>query len=331
MTVPAAPTTFAAVLRAELTRRCARNERYSLRAFARALGTDHATLSQLLRGKRQMTADTVAQLGEKLGLSGEAIAAFVNDARAAQESASSPSVALDAARILQDPLAHPLLGLVGTEEFRSDSRFLAQMLDVTPDEVNLTVQLLVRFGMLQLTSDRWRDVTGAGQLDPEAFERAVWEHAARRLGAPPDGPARSGAEPGASGSTPPGKSSPSGPSPVREFQILARDPTAQGRFYSELFGWHIDDANALGYRRIDTGLEGMKGGIWPAPPEGHPMVQLFVQVADAHATVSRAQSHGGRVLMSPQGLPEGDTLAILLDPEGLPFGLFQRAAPAARR
>jgi uncharacterized protein len=327
MTAPAAPTTFAAVLRAELTRRCARNERYSLRAFARALGTDHATLSQLLRGKRQMTAETVAQLGEKLGLSGEAIDAFAHDARAAQGAASSPSVALDAARIVQDPLAHALLGLVGTEEFRSDSRFLAQMLDVTPDEVNLTVQLLVRFGMLQLTSDRWRDVTGAGQLDPEAFERAVWEHAARRLGATGlDGPASSGRA-SAAGSTSSGGTAPAGPSPVREFQILAKNPAAEARFYAELFGWGIDDANALGYRRIDTGPKGMKGGIWPAPPEGHAMVQLFVQVGDANAAVTRARSHGARVLMPPQGLPEGDTLAILLDPEGLPFGLIQPARP----
>jgi predicted enzyme related to lactoylglutathione lyase/plasmid maintenance system antidote protein VapI len=322
MTAPAAPTTFAAVLRAELTRRCARNDRYSLRAFARALGTDHATLSQLLRGKRQMTAENVTQLGQKLGLTPEAIDAFVRDARAAQSAPSSPSVALDAARIVQDPLAHALLGLVSTEDFRSDTRFLAQMLDSTPDEVNLTVQLLVRFGMLQLTSDQgWRDVTGAGQLDPEAFERAVWEHAARRLGAPAS--ASPGAGPSGVSTERPSRS---GPSPVREFQILARNPAAEARFYGELFGWQVDDANALGYRRIDTGPEGMKGGIWPAPPEATPLVQLFVQVEDARAVASGAQTLGARVLMPPQGLPEGDTLAILLDPEGLPFGLLQPAA-----
>jgi uncharacterized protein len=121
------------------------------------------------------------------------------------------------------------------------------------------------------------------------------------------------------------------PCPVREFQILARNPAAEGRFYAELFGWRIDEANALGYRRIDTGPEGMKGGIWPAPPEGHSLVQLFVQVTDAQAVASRAQSLGARVIMPPQGLPEGETLAILLDPEGLPFGLLQPAGVAAHR
>jgi plasmid maintenance system antidote protein VapI len=63
-----APTTFAAVLRAELTRRCARNPSDSLRAFARALEADHATLSQILRGRRALTRDTILQLGERLGL-----------------------------------------------------------------------------------------------------------------------------------------------------------------------------------------------------------------------------------------------------------------------
>ncbi len=63
-----APSTFAAVLRAELTRRCARNPSYSLRAFARALDVDHATLSQLLRGRRSLTREVIEQLGERLRL-----------------------------------------------------------------------------------------------------------------------------------------------------------------------------------------------------------------------------------------------------------------------
>ena len=40
-------------LQAELAQRCGRNARYSLRAFANFLETDHASLSQLLRGTRR--------------------------------------------------------------------------------------------------------------------------------------------------------------------------------------------------------------------------------------------------------------------------------------
>src|SRR3954447_4692041 len=42
-------------LRRELGRRQDRNSRYSLRAFARDLACDHATLSQWLRGARPMS------------------------------------------------------------------------------------------------------------------------------------------------------------------------------------------------------------------------------------------------------------------------------------
>ncbi|HZX40582.1 MAG TPA: hypothetical protein VFE93_02010, partial [Myxococcaceae bacterium] len=33
--------------------------------------------------------------------------------------------------------------------------------------------------------------------------------------------------------------------PVRQFQILARDPEATATFYQRLFGWRIHQANAL--------------------------------------------------------------------------------------
>jgi len=52
---PTEATSFRLRLQAELARRCAGNPRYSLRAFARRLGVDHSTLSQLLRGRRALT------------------------------------------------------------------------------------------------------------------------------------------------------------------------------------------------------------------------------------------------------------------------------------
>src|SRR5947209_9956192 len=62
------PSSFRALLRVELARRCAKNPRYSLRAFARSLEIDHATLSQLLRGRRQVTRAAILRLGRRLGL-----------------------------------------------------------------------------------------------------------------------------------------------------------------------------------------------------------------------------------------------------------------------
>src|SRR3954469_19873135 len=65
-----APTTesFRERLQRELAARCSRNPRYSLRGFANFLGIDHATLSQILRGKPAVTPAPGRKLGARIGL-----------------------------------------------------------------------------------------------------------------------------------------------------------------------------------------------------------------------------------------------------------------------
>ena len=114
--------------------------------------------------------------------------------------------------------------------------------------------------------------------------------------------------------------------PVVQFQIVAKDPDAVARFYSAMFGWRIRTDNALGYRMIETGSDrGIGGGVWPSPPEGHNLVQLFIEVADIDASIEKALAHGGKVIVPKSVLPDGDALAIVLDPAGLSFGLYTPA------
>ena len=56
------------VLQSEFDRRRAVNTHYSLRGFARSIGVDHASLSQILRGRRRLTARSVHALGRRLHL-----------------------------------------------------------------------------------------------------------------------------------------------------------------------------------------------------------------------------------------------------------------------
>jgi predicted enzyme related to lactoylglutathione lyase len=114
--------------------------------------------------------------------------------------------------------------------------------------------------------------------------------------------------------------------PVVSWQILSRNPEATAEFYASLFGWRIDADNALAYRAVDTCSEsGVGGGIWPAPPEAHNFVQLFAEVEDVAATVKEATARGARVVVPPQKLPDGDEMAILLDPQGMSFGVMRSA------
>jgi predicted enzyme related to lactoylglutathione lyase len=110
------------------------------------------------------------------------------------------------------------------------------------------------------------------------------------------------------------------------WQILAKEPDKAAEFYKKLFAWDIDTNNALNYRMVDTGSErGINGGIWPAPPQGHSMVSLYVEVDDVDAYLARATKLGGTVIIPAQKLPDGDEMAVMLDLEGIPFGLFKPA------
>ena len=66
--------------------------------------------------------------------------------------------------------------------------------------------------------------------------------------------------------------------PILEWQMVTTHPDQLARFYGDLFGWTIQTNNALGYRQVDTGESSLHGGLWPAPPNAHSFVQLFVGV-----------------------------------------------------
>jgi predicted enzyme related to lactoylglutathione lyase len=112
--------------------------------------------------------------------------------------------------------------------------------------------------------------------------------------------------------------------PVMQWQILAKNPDQLSNFYGQLFGWTAKSDNALGYRTIDTGAgRGINGGMWPAPPEGRAMVTLYIEVDDVPEYVKKATGLGASIIMPHQKLPDGDEMAVILDPEGIPIGLFR--------
>lgn len=115
--------------------------------------------------------------------------------------------------------------------------------------------------------------------------------------------------------------------PVTHWQILTKDPQKLEEFYSALFGWRISGDNPLGYKMVDTASEdGINGGLWPiSPNEGHSMVQLFIQVEDVETHVKKAESLGAKVVIPLQKLPGGDEMAVLTDPDGIPFAMFRGA------
>jgi uncharacterized protein (TIGR02147 family) len=184
-TVPSstAPGTFRLHLQAELGRRCAGNPQYSLRAFAKHLAIDHATLSQLLRCKRRFTPATIEKLGRRLGLDPHAIAGYIaweQQAGRLHESVATleevQQLAHDTANLISDWYHFSILELVGLPQFRPDTRWIARVLGITPDEVNIALTRLMRLGLLEMRRhDRWIAKSSQAAANMNDFTRATVE------------------------------------------------------------------------------------------------------------------------------------------------------------
>ncbi|HWA28138.1 MAG TPA: VOC family protein [Lacunisphaera sp.] len=114
------------------------------------------------------------------------------------------------------------------------------------------------------------------------------------------------------------------PNPVIRWQIVSPEPNKASRFYEKLFAWKLSTANGLGYRELVNGTgRGVDGGVWPAPPDKPGLVQLVIEVEDVDETLLAAVKLGAQVIVPKSVLPDGDTMAVLLDPTGLSFILCQ--------
>jgi predicted enzyme related to lactoylglutathione lyase len=106
------------------------------------------------------------------------------------------------------------------------------------------------------------------------------------------------------------------------------DPEAALPFYSGLFGWEFEDVmpeDAEGQYfigRIRGGDVAAVGSI----PEGAPpmaMWSTYISVANADETVAKAREAGGSVLMEPFDVMDAGRMAVLTDPEGAVFNVWQ--------
>lgn len=167
-------------LQIELAQRCARNPRYSLRAFTAYLGTDHATLSQMLRGRRPVTAATVKRLGARIGLAASEIEAHLVALETTPPPRSS-ALSDDAAEVFGQWHAFAILELMRLPAFRPDVGWIARVLGLDVAAVQVALQHLLRLGFLQMAAaDRWVDLSPGTVLREEEFTVLALERLAAR-------------------------------------------------------------------------------------------------------------------------------------------------------
>ncbi|MET0908154.1 MAG: VOC family protein [Ilumatobacteraceae bacterium] len=106
--------------------------------------------------------------------------------------------------------------------------------------------------------------------------------------------------------------------------IGSPDPDATAEFYGALFGWEVPPGTEEmgGYRLATLGGKTV-AGIGPQQQPGTPWWSLYVTVADADATVARAEIHNGTVIVPPMDVFDAGRMAVLGDTNGQAISIWQ--------
>lgn len=120
------------------------------------------------------------------------------------------------------------------------------------------------------------------------------------------------------------------------YELQTADPDASKTFYDRVIGWTVgaQPEGEMDYRMIATADGGAVGGmmrLMPGMQSGgaRPSWLFYIGVDDVDATVDRIKALGGGVTMGPMDLPGVGRMAMVTDPQGIPFYVMRGAIDAA--
>ena len=126
---------------------------------------------------------------------------------------------------------------------------------------------------------------------------------------------------------------------VVHFEIPATDPDKLSQFYTQLFGWKIEkmDMGGTPYHSVSTvptddkGMPTVPGAIGGGiAPRMSPdqRVTNYVEVESVDEYAAKAKKLGAKEAMGKMPVPGMGFFAILTDPEGNPFGVWENDTSA---
>ncbi|RPI54311.1 MAG: VOC family protein [Acidobacteria bacterium] len=126
--------------------------------------------------------------------------------------------------------------------------------------------------------------------------------------------------------------------PIVHFEIYADDPEKLATFYSTLFDWAIEPVPGMDYRMVKTveadaqGMAtqpGINGGLMKRPAGFDARAPVnYVNVDSLDAAVKRAQDLGATVTKGRAAVPGMGWFAMLMDPQGNHFAMWEQDANA---
>jgi uncharacterized protein (TIGR02147 family) len=144
------------ILRQEFKKRKDRNPHFSLRAFAKWLGTSPAQLSQMMAGKRPITLKSMNKFSERLGFSPlekkKIFNSLLQQHDFIETTAQKKNLHLqeDQFRLISDWFHFAILSLTRVKGAHSDPRWIARRLGIPVEQAHEALLRLQRLGLLEL-------------------------------------------------------------------------------------------------------------------------------------------------------------------------------------
>ena len=160
------------VLRLEFCRRKSRNQRYSVRSYARDLRISPGALSQILAGKRPLTVKKAKAIADVLPLPPKERELLISDPKKGEAGIQGTNggvleISEDAYHFVSEWYHYAILSLTKTSSFRNDPGWIARRLGITPIEASTAIQRLLRMRLLTETDAKNLAEGDSQHLDPD--------------------------------------------------------------------------------------------------------------------------------------------------------------------
>ncbi len=136
------PHLFRSFLKERLVSRFQKNPAYSLRAFAKSVGVSHASLSQVLNGRRPLSLKTFEQICSSLALSPKEKSQFLEIPGATKNQPTLEQLEQDQFEVISDWKHFALLQLMQLKGQPTDVKSLAFRLGLSSHEVLYSLERL---------------------------------------------------------------------------------------------------------------------------------------------------------------------------------------------
>jgi transcriptional regulator with XRE-family HTH domain len=152
---------YRTILRDELLRRKQANPSYSLRAFSRQLNMSPAQLSQIISGKRPLSAKKAYRIAESLNFSPTEKSLLVESTIPIGASSGDQEpieIRDEEFQLVSDWYHFAILSLTELPHHKADPRWIARQLGVTPQEAADALARLVRLKIVEVKKGKMTQI-----------------------------------------------------------------------------------------------------------------------------------------------------------------------------